>query len=815
MAYNISDTLKSLNDQIAKEMMIILKIEGSQYLYGSAPILETARWDDPRIKWDNEQGITWDGEIEKDNSKPYIMPIKSKTTKQITQQLLVDKGGSGSVATMNIELVDYRGEVARDLSFDQIGEPLGKKATVYMGLKGGRYPQDFLPLMRGYIDDLKYNAGSISVSVALATNLLRQSAFEQYQTQITANIDSLTTTIPVVSTEPIFQTQDSFTAYIKIDDEIMEIVSVDEGAGELEVIRSRLGTLPAAHDQEADTTSYYTLEGHPIDLALKLLFSKADNAFYETDFEINALNRISSTETIDGAIITNDYNIEDSSGLVIGDFVEISGSASNDGEYPIIGFGVLDTGKSYILVATGSLTEETGLSLKLKVKSKYNVLPDGLGMDVDFVDTAAFEATKSLYSADFIDMTFKLKDTIEDCREFIIKEIMKPSSLYLIPRKGKTSCKKTAAPFSINPIPTLNTTNIYDITKIEMRRSTHKYLLNQIIFRYNEGVLEDKFFDKFIRSNADSFTRIKVGRKRQVIEAKGYLRSSESLQVVDRVATSILSRYKFGARYVRNVKVLLSVGLQLEIGDIVFFGGEDTKLVNLQTGDRDLPPAQYEIINKKLDISKGETILELLESGFSIEGIVGTYSASSSILAGSTAERLLIGELWDSDQYSEERDKWDRWVGLKVRVRSDDYTFDETTTLSGFDASTNNGLILDPPLSSAPAAGYIVELAKYEEYGTTEDEETLKLTHTFTMPQAEISAVTDLKTFEVLDTTDFEVGMEINVHSDDYTIDSEIRIIDDITGNTIILDEDLNISPDIGHFLEVYKYAEAKGYRIL
>ena len=815
MAYSISPTLKALNDQISKEMMIILQIQDSQYLYGSAPILETARWDDPRIKWDNEIGVTWDGEIEKANSRPYILPLKSKTTKQITQQLLVDKGGSGSVATMNIELVDYRGEVARDLSFDQIGEPLGKKAVVYMGLKGGRFPQDFLPLMRGYIDDLKYNAASITVSVALATNLLRQSSFEQYQAQTRVTIDALTTTIPVTLTDPIFETQDTLTAYIKIEDEIMEIVSIDANNKNIEVIRSRLGTVATDHDFDSDVTSYYTLEGHPIDLALKLLHSKEGNEFSDTNFVVNALNRISSSEIIDGAIVTSDYNIEDSSGLVIGDFVEISGSASNDGIYPVIGFGTLDTGKSYILVPTGSFTEETGINLLLKVKSKYNVLPDGVGLDIDFVDTAAFEDTKALYSADFIDYYFKLKETIEDTRDFIIKEIMKPASLYLIPRKGKTSCKKTAPPFTVDSIPTLNTSNLYDLTKLEMRRSTHKYLLNSIVFRYNQGILEDTFFDKYIKTNADSFTRIKVGRKRQVIESIGYGRSLEVLQVVDRVATNILNRYKFGSRYVRGVKVLLSVGLQLEIGDIVFFGGEDTKLVNLQTGERDLPPSQYEIINKKLDVSKGECILELLETGFGIDGIFGTFSPSSPIATGSTAERLLLGDLWASDQYQKERDKWDRWIGLKVRVVNDDYTYDETTTLDSYDTVTSNGIILDPPLPSAPPVGAYMELAKYDQYGNEEIEETVKLTHTFTMPQAEISSVTDDKTFEVLDTTDFEVGMEINIHSGDYTSDSETRIIDDITGNTIILNEDLDLSPAIGFFMESYSFAEAKGYRYL
>lgn len=812
MAYNISSTLKALNAQISKETMIVLRLQDSQYLYGSAPINVTATWDDPRITWDNDIGVTWDGEIEKANSKPYII-MKGKTTKEISQQLLVDKGGSGSVATMEIELVDYRGEVAEDLSFNQIGEPLGKKAEVFMGLKGGRYPQDFISIMKGYVDDLKYSAGSISVSVALATNLLRQSSYEQYQTQLTASIDSIETTIPVASTGGLLASQDSVTTYIKIDEEIMEVIAINPTS--LEVVRSRLGTIVSTHDFDADTVSHYYLQDHPIDAALKLLHSKEGNAFTEVDYTISALNRVNATTIIDGAIIIDDYDIEASSGAVVGDFIDILGSASNDGVYEIQGFGTLDTGKSYILVATNTLSEETGLALNLRLKSQYNLLPDGVGLDIDFVDTAAFQEVKSLYSADFIDMDWLIKDTIEDTREWIISEIMRPTSVYLIPRKAKTSCKKTSAPFSVDEIPVLDIQNVYDIAKVEMRRSTHKYLINQVVFRYNPGVLDDKFFDKYIKSNADSFSRIATGRKRFSIDSIGYSRSPEALQTVDRIGTSILNRYKFGARYVRNVKVLLSVGLQLEIGDICFWGGENTKLVNLDTGARDLPAAQYEIINKKLNVNKGEVILELLETGFGIDGIFGVFSPSSEILAGSTADRLLIGQMWDSDQFDSERDKWDRWIGLKIRVRSEDYTYDELATIDRFDPITSNGLILDPPLASAPSAGYVVELAKYTDYNDAELDAIMKLTYTFAMPQGEISAVTDAKTFDLVDVTNFEVGMEINVHSDDYTIDSETRIIDDITGSTIKLNENLNIGPVIGHKMEVYKYAEAKGYRYL
>lgn len=813
MAFPVSDTLKAISEQINKEPMLILKIEGSQYIYGSADVFENAKWDDPRITWDNEIGVTWDGEIAREDSKPYIM-IKGKTTKKLAQQLLVDKGGSGSVAVMTIDLVDYKGEVAQDLSFDQIGDPLGKKAEVYMSFVGGRFPQDAIPIIRGFVDDLRYNAGSIAVSVSLSTNLLRQSTFEQYKSVLTAGIDGVTTTIPVESVGGLFESADALTTYIRIDDEIMEVTAIN--ANDFTVIRSRLGTIAAVHNIEADVSSYYTLEGNPLDLALKLLHSKEGNEFKETDFEATNINRISVSEVVDGAIIFDYYDIEEGTGLVPGDLIQLPGSLLNTGTYTVESFVQLNTGKSYILVEE-SLVEETGVNYTLHIKSKYNVLPDGIGMDVDFVDTAAFEYEKSINQAAFEDYFLRLKDTISDTKEFIIKELFRPQAIYLIPRKAKTSCKVTAPPFTVEDIPLLNTRNVYDMTKIEMRRSTHQYLINNVIYRYDEGVLTEDFFAKYIDYNQEFPNLDVVGRKRLEIDSKGLQRTPQALQAIQRFSTRILNRYKFGARYIRNVKVLLSVGLRIEIGDVVFFGGEDTLLVNLQTGSRDLPVAQYEVINKDLDATKGIVVLELLETGFGIDGVFAVFSPSSLVDANSTTEKIFLDRLWDTSQYTTEREKWDRWIGLPIRVRSQDYTYDEVTTLSAYDPITNNGILVDPPLPTPPLEGYIVELAKYGEYGDTDLENMAKLTYCFTMPSTLLTAVTDDKTFDV-DPTEigkFEVGMQVNVHSTDYVRDSITRFIDDITSNTITLNDDLDITPQIGDRLEVYAFANAKGYRII
>lgn len=813
MAHVLSPTTQALAQAIDKEPLIIVDIEGSQYLYGTGPILETIKWDDDRVKWDNNNNYTWDGQIEKKISKPYIN--LKKTTKGLSQQLLVDKGGSGSISTMDIALIDYRGEVAQDLSFDQIGDPLGRRADVYLGLKGGRHPQDSVRIFRGFIDDLSYDVGQIIVSVSHPENLKRQSILEQHQSQITSTINAIVTTIPVTTVAPFIETGSSLTSYIRIDDEVMEVLSL--GSNTFEVSRGALGTLIAPHEIEADVTSFYRLQGKPLDLALQLMLSSPGNEATTSDtLKIQAINSLSNVLNIPGALLINDLDVEDRTGLSVGDIVTIAGSASNDGSYSIKSFGQLDTGKSYI-VLDGSFTDEINLDLNLIYNSQFNVLNDGLGLTVDQVDTDAFKEVSEIFSANFIDTDWYIKDTIENTKEFIDRKLFQPFGIYTIPRNAQISCKYTSAPFSIQTLPTLNNDNIVGITKVRMRRSTHKYLYNEIVYRYNEGVLEDKLFDKVIRLSADSANRIKAGRKRYAVDVAGVRRSSEAIQVLDRAAGKILDRYKFASRYITNVNVLFQVGMTLEIGDIVFFGGEETQLFNLQTGARDLPIAQYEIINKRMDIGEGKVTLSLLETGFSFENSTfGVFSPSSLIGTGATTSLLPLEPLFsDCSTPAQDRLKWEQLVGLKVRIRSEDYTYDETTTLDRLDPVSDYRLILDPPLSSAPPAGAVIELAEYTEYGDEETEQLIKLKYTFTTPQAEITSVVNSQEFDV-DTIDgFKAGQLVAVHSEDYIRNSEGVRIDTIIGNTITLTSALNITPQIGDKLELLAYDNAKGYRFL
>lgn len=911
MSYDLTPTTEALSQQVNKTPVLVLEIEGSQYIYGSGKILERARWDDPRIQWDNTEGITWDGSIEIDNSRPYISMKDS--TKNVSQQLLVEKGGAGSVPSISIALVDYRGEVAKDLAFDQIVEPLGKRAVVSTMLEGGIYPYDASRIFEGYVDGIDYLPGLIKVNITHPSNETRQPLLEKLETRLTqrlrfkvletihiefqqvANLLSTTAEIEIVSqsgqingedtaveltlgnrvtvtfntntpvneevrvkdivdiinnssnvsgymearitgdpealaytlgvtpmetdtsvqvenANPFTESGDALTSYIRINDEVMEVVSKTDTS--FEVLRASRGTTPENHDIEDDVGSAYQLEGLPIDLALKLLLSKPNNEATDSIYPITSINYIDNTQSLDGALIIDNRDIEFNTNLTSGDLVTIS-SGPNAGTYSIVRFGTINDGRSYIVV-DAPLTTEISTNYSWVYRSKWNVLPTGIGLDINQVDVPEMENQASLFSASFIEYDFFLQDTLENVKEFIESELFRPQALYYLPKGSRISCKYTTPPFSIDNLPVLNTSNIEGMSKVISKRALHKYFKNVVVYSYNPDVVEEKNRDKIILTSESSFSRIDRGVKKETIESQGLRRSNQTLQVINTAGLKYLTRFKFGARWLENITVTYQVGMRLQVGDIVFLGGDDTKLVNLETGERDFPLAQYEIINLDHNYAQGVVKISLLETGFSTDGLFGVVSPSSLVSSGSSSDRLLLTDrIFETEDTLRETDKWVNYVGQKVRIVSQDYTRDEVTTLQEIDPQNQDAVKLNPALSFTPQVGDVIELAEVVEYPYGGEADQLRLRYTWSMPSVELTNIISSQIFDVENVDGLEVGMEINVHADDYTRDSETRIIDEINGLELTLNSPLDIAPQIGDRLEVYSYPVDRGYRYL
>ena len=785
MAFTVTAKTRSILNQIEKNPSILLDIEGIDFVTSSSATFTVNRWDGD-LKWDQE-GVFWDGSKENDNIKSYINLKQS--TNVISQQIFPDKEGSSSISTFTISMVDKNGEASKAFALNTITEILGKKCTVYLGFRGASYPEDYISLINGFIVDYFYNAGSVNITVSHADGLRKQAILPEYSSNLNGAINVVQTTITVDSTADFLPSQDALTSYIKIDDEIMQVVSVDSDT-QFTVIREAFSTLGNIHADDADIKSFYNLVGTPLDLAQKLMLSDSDNSFFTSDIPLFALNYTGSGELIN-AVVFSSYDIERETGLIPGDTINID----TIGELTIESFGTLNSGLSYAIVEETLTTNEDISNLTWSFRSQYNVLNFGLAMLPFEVDNKSIESIKSLFSVNFIEMTFPIESGIDNCRDFINKELYFAASCYGIPRNGRSSVRFLSPPLTFESLPTLNETNILNMTDLKPIRSINKFYYNDILFAFNKSFIDGEFksFTKFI--DADSLNRFNVGKKQLRIESQGYDRGSITDITLDRIASRFLDRYKKAATYIKGIKLPLKTGFNLQVGDVVFFGGENTKIADYNTGLRSLPLEKYEIINQKINLT-GTVEIDILSTGFAIDGVFGVFSPASYV-SSATITSIIVSKLNNLDEVANEGDKYIDFVGAKLRVRSEDYSYDETVTLESIDLQNANKLNVSE-FSAIPSVDCIVELAEYDQQddlGSNDVIDLIKQKYTFTMVSQRIISVASASEFDVENGSEFYIGQTVAVRDGTFTRDQESATIANISGNTITLSEALPFTP--------------------
>lgn len=797
MAVNLTETNKLLSQQIAINPQSYLEIEGLDTIIGAQPVFEFTKWDDDTIYWDD--GSKWDGLTVKEDSKAVISLDDS--TKNITQQIFPDKGGSSSLPSVNIALIDLNNEIAQLLSFNNLGEILGRKADYYIGFAQGAFPEDAIPVYRGVISDFYTQNGVVMVTVSHPENLKRQTIFQTYISETTAAIDDTTTTIPVTSTIDIIPNRDTATTLFRVGEEIMELVSIDSGT-QITVLRGQQATPPTAHDDESSIDSIQQLVGEPLDLALKLMLSNEDNSYFNSLDIPTTTNFVSITQPNINGFVFDYFDIESRTGLVIGDSILLS-TGVNAGTYTISGFGTLNDG-SFIEVEETLITDNPYVG-DFQYRSQFNVLPDGCGMLPNNVDVTSHLAIKRQFPSTFVPYTFQLKETIDNAKEFLDQQVYFPQGLYTINRAARSSVKLVTPPFTTDIVPTIDVNNIVNISDLRQRRSLHKYLYNIIRYDYDPDIIEDKFLTKDIILSNDSLNRIKGGKKQMKIESKGLRRSTSTTLTLTQITQRVIDRYKFAPTYFSKIQVKYSDGFMLEVGDVLPFGGLASKIVNLNTGLRGTQEQLYEVINKSLNIESGEITIDLLATSFSIRSRNAVTSLTSGISDTSTSTAIKINTIIDAGEYDNETEKWLPFVGQNIRVYKDDYTEDETVVLNSFNPSDITEMIVTPALTFTPTSSHFVGIPEYNNTSSDIDND-YKIQFVHLDAKVEISVVIDNISFEVSTPLNLAVGSEIYVHSPNYTRDSFItgvvHTIVSIVGDIVTLDTALDFTPQVGDFVE-------------
>lgn len=813
MSIELTDKARELFEATQKNINYILEIDGvgtfsatvnqSELVYGFAGAVYGGA------------GLFYGQSVLATDELPYISIQDS--TNSLSQQLdQTGKAGGGSSSTVDVAIIDKDEFLTQVLSPGSvIDDILARRAILYVGAIGGVHPKDSIRIYSGIIQDVSSVAGMVFLTVGAPESLKRQTLFVKATAELDVALSDSATTI-VVDTTGDFLNQsadESFKTYIRIDDEIIKYEATSANQF-LTCTRGQFGTTAVAHDDGASVESVYQLVGRPMDLALKLMLSNADDPSI-FDVDVNAYGDL-TTEINLQAIRTN-QNLERDYGLTVGDFVSSSGSTSNNFSYrAITAFGET-AGGYYILVDGAPLTFENPTNGLLAFKSKYDTLPEGLGMTPDQVDVARHEQLEDQFSASFFDYDFRLTDDV-DAQLFINEQIYFPCGCYQLTRSARASVGITIPPLAETNTRVIDERNVRNPSKLEIKRSINQNFYNSIVYKYDQDVLSGRFLSGRVTQSADSTNRIKIRNRPLTIEAQGIRSSTGVENIIEAQTRRFLDRYKFGAEYIAT-DVFFGDGIQIELGDTAVFGSPALKITDIKGGTREFSPRLMECTDRSINFKQGTVNLTFTDTAFDIDGRYGIIGPSSIIGSGSTTTRVRITPSFGNALATrQESFKWEPYIGQEIQIRSVDYSTTETVELVSIDAADPNILIVSPALTSAPTSGMLVDMPSYGT-GDASERSLWKLIHCFFNPSIPVVSGSSSTVFTVSapDAAKLFVGSIVEVCKYETAITSPNVEVVSVVGTTVTVTPSLEFTPDNTYTIELIGFANDEGlpYRFI
>ena len=813
MSLTASDLALSLLSRTTIKPQLILEIEGVGS-FSTSKIKKYISYDDPETYYDD--GLNYDSLIEDKSILPYI--DLSKSTNSITQQLLLDKGGFSSTSTFEIVLVDVNEYVTNLITpGNVVDDMLARKARIYLAVEGGGHPKDSILFFSGVISDIKAGAGYVSLNVSSPEKLKSSDIFQTANTILTDDINNVNTTITIESTSDFISPSDGTTleTYIQINDEIIKVGSIASSTTFTGCTRAQFGTIAASHSTNDEVSSFYRLQGNLRDLALKLMLSGASE-YYSSGIEIAGFVSYGDI-TSSSAVFLYDLDPELKYGIVAGDSVNIISAVNsgNNGTANVLSINKTDLG-SYLILDKTLVTEVAGATISFK--SKYNVLPigAGIGMTPDQVDIAQYERIYDQFSGQFFEYDFYIKETVNGS-EFINSQILYPSGAYALPRKARTSLGLTIPPLAQSGTKRLTNANVINASNIKIVRSLSKNFYNAVVYRYEKDAVTDKYLRGNITQSADSINRINWPNKPLNIDADGVRSSGLFQEVIDTQTRRFLDRYKYGAESL-EVQVNFSTGFTIEIGDTVILDGQqlhisDTKNNN---GTRKFLPRLFEVQNKSFSMKGTPVTLNLVDTVYSLNGRYGVISPSSIIDVGSTVTKLNLKSSYSDDLTGRfSTVKWSNYLGEKVMIRNEDWTYIEETTILSIDPGNPNALIIEA-IGTAPTENLILDIPNYPNSTDSSDKAIYKASHCFwTMSRNVLTGSTSTRLyFSSSDAAAFVEGAPVIVRSEDWTTKSvetkiESVFLSNVLPSYVDLKDDLGFTPTVDMKIDLLGFPDS------
>lgn len=811
MGIELSARAELLLQKTNKRPNLILEIDGANNIYSAIETLELPRFDTGLFF---DDGHFFDKGVVDTNALQYIS--LSGSGAKIQNQLEHDKGAASSISTLNVELIDKDGHVANLVSPNGVfTDILNRSCTVYLNFEGGLHPEDSIVIHRGSITRVRNFAASSLIQISHPERKKRQKVFIPSTTKLAAQALVGDTTITVSSTADFLEDAilDGLKTYIRIGDEYIQYTGKTSTTF-TGCTRGQLGTTAAQHEIDDAVTSLYRIQDTAVNLALKLMMSGAGQ-WGETD--VLFFGGYSPSELDNSIIFFNHFNIQKKAGFTIGDFAITAdaNNVGNNGTFEILDYGTTPNG-SWIQI-DGSLTTEMSTSATCSFSSKYDVWTDGMGMNGLEVDVLRHESIADRFSSSIPDMDFRLEEEITN--EFIAKELFLPSNLYAIPRDAKASVGITAPPIADETTVFLDADNVVDPSSLAPERGLNEHFYNSVVYKYEHDIQDDRYLKGYVEFSADSYNRFeltgeKIGNQSFVIESKGLRDDADTNIIVSINARNTLARFEFAPEKIADVKVLSTDGIKVEVGDVVAFGDSMLKVLNVETGNRSGDVKLYEVINKSLDIKTASIVLTLLQTDFDSQGRYALIAPSTKISSGSTTTKIYFKLGYYADSFVDERKKWQEFIGQRIRITNSDYSFDETVTLVSL-SDTEEDVMNVTSLSSPPLENYVIDLADYDDSNSS-NQERQKILYCHFMPQLDVVSGISATQFTVSagDAAKISIGQVINIHSNDYSVDSAEVLVTDKSGTTITV-ESIGFTPSAGQKIELVGFLDGgKPYRI-
>ena len=804
MSFEISKRLERLSSLSIKKPQIIIELPSLGLSFGSISSRDFWRIGD--VHSIGEAGLLIGGMVENQNRKALI----HKSSKPVfTQQLLQDRGGSSSTTRAKFKLVDKNKELTRAFSPGQIvEEPLYTEARIYQTFEGGVHPEDSINTLNGIITDIDFGSGFVDIQITSSEDLKKREIYRKWTSEITEDINSTTKIIHLRSIDGLFESVDILDQYIIIDSEIIKVIST-EGSTITNCIRGQLGSAASSHTEDSRARSLFRFQENAIDLALKIMISGV--GVYASGVEVTSFVRTSDGDVFN-AVYFGGVNVKDEYGLVVGSLVNCHGSQNQENEFTereIIQIVSNSSGSYFVLSGEPLIFEEFAVAT-VSFKSQYDTLPEGCSMSPTQIDIEEHQKVKEFFSTSLPTYDFRETKSI-NAKEFIDEQVYYPSGFSAIPRKGRASIKAQIPPLAFDGIKTFNEKNVLNPDKLSIKRSVNKFFYNEIVYEYGyDPVSENTKDTNSLDSTASQSRFAGKGKSPLIISARGLNRSHDTFILLQQ--RRFLTRYQFGAESI-NIKTLYGEGFNSEIGDACIFGSPALQISDSSSGDRKFKPRIMEIQNIKNSPNTGEISISLLDTSLTLDGRNAVISPTSAIdITKTTTGRVFIERSFSTKSFEEESHKWIRYIGEKITIRNDVFTFLEEVTLVGFDQNDSNIMIISPNLSRVPLEGLIVEAPRYS--GPADEKSLWKAINAFICPEVLVVGSTDSSKIEIsiVDVDKFFVGGSIRVSSRDYSMDTgreRVEVVE-IIGNILTV-TDMGFTPGPGYLINLIGFSSDRG----